>query len=50
LRENILRFYSDLSAPIETKKDEAHWQAVLTGLDQLKLVAPAATLTGRTAQ
>jgi hypothetical protein len=52
LRENILRFYSDLSAPIETKKDEAHWQAVLTGLDQLKSVAPApaATLTGRTAQ
>ncbi len=50
LRENVLRFYSDLSAPIETKKDEAHWQAVLAGLDQLKSVAPAPTLAGRTAQ
>jgi Zinc dependent phospholipase C len=50
LRENVLRFYSDLSAPIETKKDQAHWQAVLTGLDRLKSVAPAPTLAGRTAQ
>jgi hypothetical protein len=38
LRENILNFYGDLSAPIETKKDTADWQAVLTSLDQLKLV------------
>ena len=29
LRANILDFYSDLSAPIETKKDGARWQAVL---------------------
>jgi hypothetical protein len=36
LRENILNFYGDLSAPIETKKDSAGWQAVLTSLDQLK--------------
>jgi hypothetical protein len=52
LRDNILHFYSDLSAPIETKKDEAHWQAVLSALDQLKSLAPAAvpTLAGRTAQ
>jgi hypothetical protein len=50
LRENVLHFYSDLSAPIETKKDEAHWQAVLTGLAQLKSVAPVPTLAGRTAQ
>ena len=41
LRENILNFYGDLSAPIETKKDPASWQAVLTSLDQLKLVTPA---------
>jgi Zinc dependent phospholipase C len=47
LRENILHFYSDLSAPIETKKDPAHWQGVLTGLEQLKSVAPAAIPTGR---
>ena len=50
LRENILHFYSDLSAPIETKKDEARWQTVLTGLDQLKSVEATPTLAGRTAQ
>ncbi len=50
LRENVLRFYSDLSAPIETKKDEAHWHAVLTGLEQLKSVALVPTLAGRTAK
>jgi hypothetical protein len=41
LRGNILNFYSDLSAPIETKKDPARWQSVLTSLDQLRLVTPA---------
>ena len=40
LRDNILQFYSDLSVPIETKKDGVRWQAVLTELDQLKAVAP----------
>ena len=40
LRENILNFYGDLSAPFETKKDAAGWQAVLASLDQLKLVTP----------
>lgn len=40
LRENILAFYSDLSAPIETKKDDVRWQSVLRSLDQLKLVTP----------
>jgi hypothetical protein len=41
LRENILAFYSDLSAPLETKKDSTRWQSVLADLDQLKLIAPA---------
>ena len=36
LRANILGFYSDLSLPIETKKDAKQWQAVLSNLDQLK--------------
>ncbi len=36
LRANILDFYSDLSAPIETKKNNFRWQSVLTSLDQLK--------------
>jgi hypothetical protein len=40
LRGDILRFYSDLTAPIETKKDEGRWRSVLTSLDQLKLVTP----------
>jgi hypothetical protein len=44
LRENILNFYSDLSLPLETKKDSAHWQSVLTALDQLKLITPAPIL------
>ena len=41
LRDNILDFYADLSAPIETKKDQGQWQSVLTSLDQLRLVTPA---------
>ncbi|MGE5056832.1 MAG: zinc dependent phospholipase C family protein [Acidobacteriota bacterium] len=38
LRDNILHFYSDLSVPIETKKDRVRWQSVLTDLDQLRAV------------
>jgi hypothetical protein len=44
LRANILDFYSDLSVPIETKKDGVRWQAVLTELDELKAVAPVPTV------
>jgi hypothetical protein len=40
LRDNILHFYSDLSAPINTKKDKVKWQNVLTALDQLKAATP----------
>jgi len=40
LRDNILQFYSDLSVPIETKKDQVRWQGVLTELSQLKSVVP----------
>jgi hypothetical protein len=50
LRANILEFYSDLSVPIETKKDGVRWQAVLTELDQLKVVAPAPTVASSPAQ
>ena len=50
LRENILRFYGDLSAPIETKKDSAGWQAVLASLDQLKLVTPLPAVAGTPAK
>jgi hypothetical protein len=40
LRANILDFYSDLSASIETKKDQDDWKKVLTELDQLKSTTP----------
>ena len=38
LRANILDFYSDLSAPLGTIKDQGHWHGVLMALEQLKLV------------
>jgi hypothetical protein len=50
LRDDILHFYSDLSAAIETKKDTAHWQSVLTSLDQLKLMAPLPAVAAGHAQ
>ena len=50
LRDDILHFYSDLAAPIETKKDTVRWQSVLIDLDQLKLVTPAPVLAGRPAK
>jgi hypothetical protein len=49
LRANILNFYLDLSAPIETKKDQVRWQNVLTSLDQLRLIAPAPVVAGNPA-
>ena len=50
LRANILDFYSDVSEPIETKKDPVRWQGVLTALDQLKSATPVPTVEGRFAQ
>ena len=50
LRDNILQFYSDLSVPIETKKDQVRWQGVLTELDQLKVVAPVPVVASSPAQ
>jgi hypothetical protein len=46
LRDNILKFYSNLSLPIETKTDPVRWQAVLTNLSALEAVtlSPAAEL------
>jgi len=40
LRSDILSFYSDLSAPIETKKDQIRWHSVLMSLDRLRLATP----------
>src|SRR5579862_3324554 len=50
LRDNILQFYSDTSAAIVTKKDATRWQNVLTALDQLRTVAPVATVGANPAQ
>jgi len=41
LKGNILEFYSDLSAPFETKKDQGHWRDVVTSLGLLKAVVPS---------
>lgn len=50
LRANILQFYSDLSLPIETRKNEADWQKVLSALEQLKTVPTLPTVAGVPAQ
>jgi hypothetical protein len=44
LRDNMLKFYSDLSLPLETKKDSVRWQNVLLSLNQLRLVTPTPTV------
>jgi hypothetical protein len=50
LRANILDFYSDPSASINTKKDQNDWKNVLTELDQLKSAAPVPRVEGSLAQ
>jgi hypothetical protein len=50
LRENILQFYSDLSAPVETKADPGRWRKVLASLDQLQLATPPSALVGQPAR
>jgi hypothetical protein len=44
LRENVLKFYSDPSLPLEPKKGSVQWQSVLASLDQLKSVTPNASV------
>ena len=50
LRANILSFYSDLSSPIETKKDKDDWKSVLSELDQLKTMTPIPTVAASNGQ
>jgi len=50
LRDDILHFYSDLSAAIETKKDKVRWDSVLTSLDQLKAAPPVPAVARGTIQ
>ena len=48
LRASILNFYSELSVPIETKKDRIRLQS--TELDQWKATAPLQAVAGGLAQ
>jgi len=50
LRADILKFYSDLSVPIETKKDPVRWQGVLAELEQLKSAPPVPLVAAGAAQ
>src|SRR3979411_496043 len=50
LRDNILDFYSDLSASIKTKKDQEEWKVVLTHLEQLKTATPVPAVAGSPAK
>jgi len=46
LRDNILDFYSDLSASIKTKKDQDDWKEVLAQLEKLKSATPVPAVAG----
>ena len=50
LRDNILQFYSDLSIPIETKKDQHRWEEILDALGKLKSAAPIPSLASLSAR
>jgi len=50
LRDNILEFYSDSAAAIETKRDPVRWQSLLMSLGQLKALAAVATMAGSSPQ
>jgi hypothetical protein len=40
LRKNILAFFSNLKAPIATKKDTSDWRKIMLALDKLKTTRP----------
>lgn len=50
LRTNVLDFYSDLSAPIDTKRDPDDWKSVLSELDQLKSMSSISIAAGSPTQ
>jgi hypothetical protein len=50
LRDDILKFYADHTAPVETKKDQGKWLKVKTALEQLKSAPPAVAEIERQAQ
>jgi hypothetical protein len=50
LRQNILGFYSNLSAPVKTKKDEGKWEKVQEALNALRSAPPAVASGSQPAQ
>jgi hypothetical protein len=50
LRDNILQFYSDLSVPIETKRNQDDWNNVLSELSVLKAMTTTPTVAATPAQ
>jgi hypothetical protein len=50
LRQNLLGFYADPSAPVKTKKDEEQWQKVQEALNQLRTAPPAVASVTQPAQ
>jgi len=50
LQKNILDFYSNASAPNETKKDPAKWQKVQSNLDALRTFTPNPAVPAAPAQ
>jgi hypothetical protein len=50
LRENILSYYSDLSAPTYARKDEVRGKSVQTSLEQLKAMPPLPTVANTPAE
>jgi hypothetical protein len=43
LRQNIAEFFSNLNAPIATKRDKEDWQKILEALQQLKSLSAMST-------
>jgi hypothetical protein len=50
LRSNILVFYSDLSVPLDTKRDPVRWQKLQGSLEELRLMPPVPVVASRPAR
>ncbi len=47
IREELLNYYSDLGAPISTKKNEKQWRRMLAELEELKVAKPEAAVANQ---
>jgi len=50
LRDSVLQFYSDFSAPIDSKGKPGNWQTTLSELEQLKTMTPITKVAREPAQ